>query len=62
MGFTEKRKDDRKQQRNSRKRASHSSALVQCRSMTPEEERRFGAAFKIFLAEMVRQQLNRPKA
>ena len=47
-----------------RRRIGHrkpASAALRARPQTPEEERQFKAAFRLFLIEMARQMLDRQK-
>ena len=60
MSLLEQGRDGSLPRRRARKNPP-SVALRIC-PQTPEEERRFTAAFRLFLLEMVRQQLDRPKA
>jgi len=45
-----------------RARRNPPSVALRIRPQTPEEERRFTAAIRLFLLEIVRQQLDRKKA
>ncbi len=61
MSASEQRTDASLPRRRAR-RNPPSAVSVRIRPQTPEEERQFNAAFRLFLIEIVRQQLERPKA
>ena len=60
MALSEQGKDGSLLRRRAR-RNPPSAASVRTRPQTPEEARQFTAAFRLFLLELVRQQLDRPK-
>lgn len=64
MDPLERRRDDpllRGGRRRARSTSPPSAVAVRIRPQTPEEERQFHAAVRLFLLEIVRQQLDRPK-
>lgn len=61
MAASEQGRDTSLQRRRARSTSPPSVAL-RTRPQTPEEERQFNAAFRLFLVEIVRHQLDRPKA